>query len=97
MRMFWAAMTSRICAMSRGQHSEQAKAEGWSRTFCLNWARSLGVRVSALETMGMRLTRVPRRFMISMSRGLRLHGSVEVSARESKRRGRGELTCVRSA
>ena len=43
------------------------------RTRCLKVYRSFWVRVSALATTGMRLTRVPRRFMISMSRGLRLH------------------------
>lgn len=42
------------------------------RTLCLKTARSVWVRVSALATTGMRLTRVPRRFMISMSRGLRV-------------------------
>lgn len=41
-------------------------------TLCLNLARSTGVRVSALATTGMRLTRVQSFFMTSMSRGFKL-------------------------
>jgi len=42
------------------------------RTRCLNKKRSFCVNVSALAMTGIRLTRVPRRFMISMSSGFRL-------------------------
>ena len=42
------------------------------RTRCLNTKRSFWVRVSALATTGMRFTRVPRRFMISISNGFSL-------------------------
>ena len=42
-------------------------------TRCLNTARSDCVNVSAFAITGIKLTRVPRRFIISMSRGLRLH------------------------
>lgn len=41
-------------------------------TLVLKAMRSCGVMVSALAMTGMRLTREPRRFMISMSRGFRL-------------------------
>ena len=41
-------------------------------TRCLNWNKSCWVSVSALATTGIKLTRVPRRFMISISRGLSL-------------------------
>lgn len=54
------------------------KEQGWlfalmdQRTLCLKVLRSSGVSVSALATTGMRFTRVPSRFMISMSSGFRL-------------------------
>jgi len=38
-------------------------------TFVLNLARSIGLRVSALAMTGIKLTRVQRRFMTSMSSG----------------------------
>jgi hypothetical protein len=41
-------------------------------TICLNVARSSGVMVSALAITGIKLTRLPRRFMTSISKGLRL-------------------------
>ena len=44
-------------------------------TLSLKLSKSAGIMVSALAMTGMRLTRVPRRFMISTSRGLTL-GSV---------------------
>ncbi len=47
------------------------------RTRCLKVNKSLCVRVSALAMTGMRLTRVPRRFIISMSSGLRLRQDYE--------------------
>lgn len=39
----------------------------------LNDWRSLGVKVSALAITGIKLTREPKRFMISMSNGFKLH------------------------
>lgn len=54
----------------KGERRRERKGEG--RTLSLNPARSAGVSVSALATIGIRFTRVPRRFMISMSRGLSL-------------------------
>ena len=42
------------------------------RTRCLKRNGSLCVRVAALATTGMRLIRVSRRFMISMSKGFNL-------------------------
>lgn len=38
-------------------------------TFCLNFAKSAGVKVSALAMTGIKLTREPKRFMTSMSKG----------------------------
>jgi hypothetical protein len=52
-----------------GDPTEEA---GLMLTLDLNLARSAGLRVSALAITGMRLTREPRRFMTSMSRGLRV-------------------------
>ena len=43
-----------------------------AHTRLLNVSKSLGVNVSALAITGMRLTREPKRFMISMSRGFKL-------------------------
>ena len=42
------------------------------RTRCLKVNRSFWVSVSAFAMTGMRLTRVPRRFITSISKGLRL-------------------------
>jgi hypothetical protein len=42
------------------------------RTRCLKVKRSFWVRVSALATTGIRLTRVPNRFMTSISKGFKL-------------------------
>ena len=54
------------------------------RTRCLNKKRSFCVNVSALAMTGIRLTRVPRRFMISMSSGFRL-SFIAVNAKELQR------------
>ena len=46
---------------------------------CLKTSRSFGVRVSAFAMTGSKLTRVPRRFMISISKGFKLkHGGVSI-------------------
>jgi hypothetical protein len=45
-------------------------------TLILKFSRSSGIIVSALAMTGMRLTRVPNRFMISTSRGLILTGKL---------------------
>ena len=48
--------------------------DNWEKvlTRALNKARSFWVSVSALAITGIKLTRVPKRFMISMSKGFNL-------------------------
>ena len=60
------------------------------RTRSLKSNKPSCVKVSAFATTGMRLTRVPRRFMISMSRGLRLLTTIKKRREEEKQK----LTCV---
>jgi hypothetical protein len=55
--------------------SEQATLHlkpGGHSTRCLNLSKSCGVSVSALATTGIKLTRLPNRFIVSISRGFNL-------------------------
>ena len=51
---------------------EVSEKGGVMHTFCLNAARSFGVKVSALAMTGIKLTREPKRFITSISNGFRL-------------------------
>ena len=63
------------------------------RTRCLKTNRSFCVRVSALATTGMRLTRVPRRFMISMSKGFNLCGRLSTKKKNEAEKVYARVTC----
>ena len=56
----------------RLQRRKDGGEEEGARTRCLKVNRSFWVSVSALAMTGIRFTRVPSRFMISMSSGLSL-------------------------
>ena len=72
----------------------EPRSSRWSEflTRCLNAYKSFWVNVSAFAITGMRLTRVPRRFMISMSKGLSLEeGESECREETDVRKGHGRV------
>ena len=71
MRIPWVPITSRIYMGKRYQEQIHYQKRTL-RTRCLKVCKSVWVRVSAFATTGIKLTRVPRRFMTSMSRGFNL-------------------------
>src|SRR5882762_11343208 len=72
--------------------SRKVKKNELPHTLCLNVKRSFCVSVSAFAITGIKLTRVPRRFMISISSGLSLVCDPQLRAK-CLHRSREPLTC----